>query len=354
MTSGIIQVQHTRSQEPEGRIGQQLNAKWKLLRVLGVGGAATVYEAMHRNGRRAAVKIMSQQKIREMPTYEVATHEALLANAVSHPGVVEVLDDDIAEDGSAYLVMELLEGETLESRRRRAGGRLALDEAMPLFEQLLDVLTAAHERGIVHRDLKPDNVFVTSRGRVKVLDFGLAAVWAEEQEDSPWFGTPGFMPPEQARAEWPHVDALSDLWAAAATFFTVLTGRLVHMESTPAALVRAAASEDVDLSPLEAVAPIHVVDVFERALASDKADRFPTARALRVALGAAARLGRGIRPARAIPKPALFQECRSATRMFLLQGGVQGSGCNEAGPCRLACTKCPVCPGNVATLQCAV
>src|SRR5262249_45261353 len=157
-----------------------------------------------------------------------------------------------------YLVMELLEGETLETRRRRAGGRLTLDEAVPLFEELLDVLAAAHDRGIVHRDLKPDNVFVTSRGQVKVLDFGLAAAGAEERRDAPWFGTPGFMPPEQARAEWPDVDALSDLWAAAATFFTVLTGRLVHAKSTPAGLVRAAASEDVDLSPLEAVAPIPV------------------------------------------------------------------------------------------------
>jgi serine/threonine-protein kinase len=252
--------------------------------------------------------------------------------------------------------MELLEGETLESRRRSAGGRLALEEAIPLFEQLLDVLAAAHERGIVHRDLKPDNVFVTRRGQVKVLDFGLAASGAEERQDAPWFGTPGFMPPEQARAEWPSVDALSDLWAAAATFFTVLTGRFVHARSTPAALVRAAASEDVDLSALEAVAPIQVVDAFARALASDKADRFPTARAMRFALVAAARASQGRpKPARALLPAPVLQQCRSTTRVFLLQrGGLEGSACDGTEACRLKCTKCAVCPGDIATLRHAV
>jgi serine/threonine-protein kinase len=339
-----------RERQAEARVGQELNGRWTLVGVLGIGGASTVYEAVHRNGRRAAVKIMSQQKIREMPTCRVAAHEAMVANAVPHPGVVEILDDDVAEDGSAYLVMELLEGETLEERRRHAGGRLALHESLSLLEQLLDVLAAAHDRGIVHRDIKPENLFVTSKGVLKVLDFGLAAAGVAEREDAPWFGTPGFMPPEQARAEWPEVDALSDLWAAAATFYTVLTGRLVHAGRTPAALVEAAASEDIELSPLEAVAPMGVVDVFERALAGDKRDRFPTARAMLTMLRRAARdAERPSRPSSARRSMPPVPHCHSTTRIFLLRE----SGTRER-QCHLRCVMCPVCPAEVETLEHAV
>jgi serine/threonine-protein kinase len=352
--SGIIELEAKWARGPQSRVGQELNGKWTLLRVLGVGGASTVYEAVHRNGRRAAVKIMSQQKIREIPTCRIAAHEGLLANAVAHPGVVEILDDDVAEDGSAYLVMELLDGETLDKKRRRAGGRLPFDEALPLFEQLLDVLTAAHDRGIVHRDIKPDNVFVTREGRIKVLDFGLAVAASEEREDAPWFGTPGYMPPEQARADWPEVDALSDVWAAAATFYTVLTGRLVHDRRTPAALVRAAASEEVDLSALEEVAPLRFVDVLARALATDKTDRWPSARALSSAVRVAAKAERKAfkpGPLRTIPP---IPRCRSTTRVFLLKAVESGKaacgGC-DTRECGLTCIMCPVCPEGVTVRQ---
>src|SRR4051812_27088900 len=104
--NGSTPLERTRACErgPEARVGQELKRKWTLLRVLGVGGASVVYEAVHRNGRRAAVKIMSHQKLREMPSQRLAAHEASLANAVAHPGVVEILDDDMTDDGSAYLV----------------------------------------------------------------------------------------------------------------------------------------------------------------------------------------------------------------------------------------------------------
>jgi serine/threonine protein kinase len=351
-----IQFERTREWRPEARLGSELNGKWTLVRVLGVGGASAVYEAVHRNGRRAAVKIMFKDKIREMPTCQLAAHEGWVANRISHPGVVEILDDDIAEDGSAYLVMELLEGETLDARRRRSGGRLALRHALPLFEQLLDVLAAAHDSGVVHRDIKPENVFVTSSGRIKVLDFGLAAAREAEREDAPWFGTPGFMPPEQARAEWQEVDALSDLWAAGATLYTVLTGRLVHPGGTPAGLVRAAAEGEADLSPLEAVAPTRIVDVLERSLATDKRDRFPNARAMLHALRAAAKPRwnppRPVLAAKAPPVP----RCHSTTRVFLLREGVARGGCTAGrkNACRLTCVMCPVCPESLTTLDRAV
>jgi serine/threonine-protein kinase len=346
------------SSTPQDRVGQELNGKWTLLRVLGVGGASAVYEAVHRNGRRAAIKMMSHRTIREMPARQLAAHEARLANAVAHPGVVEILDDDVAEDGCTYLVMELLEGETLNQRRRRAGGRLPLAEALALFEQLLDVLAAAHDRGVVHRDLKPENVFVTADGRIKVLDFGLAAAGRAEREDAavPWFGTPGFMPPEQARAEWREVDALSDLWAAAATFATVLTGQLVHDGRTPAELVLAATSEEVDVSPLEAVAPLRVVDVFQRALAIDRADRWPNARTMLAALRAAAK-STNWRNVPALPRVVPpVPRCHSTTRVFLFRAARPRNGeegCDGTG-CGLTCLMCPICPEAAVTLPCAV
>jgi serine/threonine-protein kinase len=343
--------------EHEGRLGQELNHKWTLLRLLGVGGASAVYEAVHRNGRHAAVKIMAPRKIREIATSRIAAHEALLANAVGHPGVVDVLDDDVAEDGSAYLVMELLDGQTLDQRRRRAGGRLTLDEALPLFDQLLDVLAAAHGRGIVHRDIKPENVFVTREGKVKVLDFGLAAAGPEERNDAPWFGTPGYMPPEQARGEWADVDALSDLWAAAATFYTVLTGRFVYEGRTIAELVLAAASEETDLRALDGLVPVEVVDVLARALATDKADRWPTAQAVQIALRRAALAPREA-PGRAgalgrSPRVPPVPTCHSTTRVFLMRARGRDLGCpaKENGTCELMCVMCPVCPEWVTRRQ---
>jgi serine/threonine-protein kinase len=328
-----------------------LNHKWTLVRVLGVGGASAVYEAVHRNGRHAALKLMISRATRHGSTQELAAHEAWVANAVKHPGVVEVLDDDVAEDGSPYLVMELLRGETLEQRRVRAGGRLPLTAVLPIVEQLLATLGTAHERGIVHRDLKPDNVFVTQKGRVKVLDFGLAAAGRSERAACPWFGTPGFMPPEQARMEWPEVDARSDLWAVAATIYTALTGRLVHPMRTPAELVVAAASEDVDIEPLAEVAPRRFVDVLERALARDKEDRWPDARAMLDALRSAAHDPAPPRT-RAPPTVPPVPHCHSTTRVFLLQGGAVSPGCRARGAraaCGLICTMCPECPDAVIT-----
>ena len=117
--------------------------------------------------------------------------------------MVTVIDDDVAEDGAAFLVMELLDGETLEQRRVRSGGRLSEDEVLCVADQLLDVLIAAHARGIVHRDFKPENVFLTRTGVIRILDFGIArlrelSTKSTATQTGSSMGTPAFMPPEQA------------------------------------------------------------------------------------------------------------------------------------------------------------
>ncbi len=215
------------------RIGQVLHEKWRLDVLLGVGGMAAVYAVTHRNGSRAAVKLLHPELSTDRQVRARFLREGYVANAVGHDGAVKVIDDDVDDDGSAFLVMELLDGETLEDRRLRCGGRLREDEVLWVADQVLDVLSAAHAKGIVHRDIKPDNIFITRTGQVKLLDFGIARLREVTSESTATksgatMGTPAFMPPEQARGLWDEVDGRSDLWALGATMWNLLTGQIVH------------------------------------------------------------------------------------------------------------------------------
>jgi len=158
----------------QARVGVVLRDKWHLDALLGVGGMAAVYAATHRNGARGAIKILHAELSVDAGIRARFLREGYAANTVGHRGVVRVLDDDVLDDGAVFVVMELLEGESLESRRERAGGRLPPLDVLSAADQLLDVLVAAHAKGVVHRDLKPENVFVTTGGELKVLDFGIA------------------------------------------------------------------------------------------------------------------------------------------------------------------------------------
>src|SRR6516164_9758773 len=124
------------------RLGQTLHDKWRLDVLLGIGGMAAVYAATHRNGSRVAVKILHTELTVNADLRERFLREGYLANAVGHEGAVRVIDDDTAEDGSLFLVTELLDGETLEARRMRYDGRLDEDEVLSVVDQLLDVLVA--------------------------------------------------------------------------------------------------------------------------------------------------------------------------------------------------------------------
>ena len=270
-------------------VGRVLRGKYRLDRLLGVGGTACVYAATHlRNGDRVAVKILH----RELSIYAGVRarflREGGAANRVAHSGTVRVLDDDMAEDGSLFLVMDLLEGETFHARCRRSGGRLGARQVVKLVCEVLDVLSAAHAKGVVHRDLKPENLFVTRDGEVKVLDFGLA----RPREGAPTatrtgavFGTPAFMAPEQALGKTGEIDAQSDLWAVGATAFLLLTGRLVHQGATSEEMLVLSATQPAPAigSVVHDVPPI-IARVVDRALAFDKAGRWPNAQAMRDAL----------------------------------------------------------------------
>src|SRR5215469_2975526 len=160
----------------EARVGQVLNGKWQIDRVLDVGGMGAVYVATHRNGRRAAIKVLHARFARDPEVRKRFLREGYVANKLGHPGAVAILDDDIAEDGSPYLVMELLDGESMSAMIQRLGGRAPVSEVLAVAGQVLEVLQIAHKAGIVHRDIKPANIFVTRGGYAKLLDFGLAKV----------------------------------------------------------------------------------------------------------------------------------------------------------------------------------
>ena len=278
------------------RVGTVLCNKYRLDRVLGVGGMATVYAAVHlRNANRVAVKVLHRELAVDGDLRARFLREGYAANSVEHAGTVRILDDDTTEDGALLLVMELLEGETLDARWARAGRKLAVEEVASLIGKVLGVLVAAHGKGIVHRDIKPENLFLTESGDIKVLDFGVARL----REASPTrtrtgavYGTPAFMPPEQALGRSKEVDALSDLWAVGATAFTLLSGRFVHTgETAEEMLIQSATRPAPPLASVAPEVPHSVADVIDRALAFDKADRWPSARAMRDALTKAVQKG---------------------------------------------------------------
>jgi eukaryotic-like serine/threonine-protein kinase len=275
----------------QGRVGTVVNGKWTIDARIGSGGMATVYAATHRNGHRAALKMLHTNLSRDESTRARFLREGYVANAVGHPGVARVDDDGITEDGAAFLVLELLEGETVEARRTRLGGAMPVEDVLEIADRALDVLAAAHEKGIVHRDVKPDNVFVTWNQEVKLLDFGLARMkhlQAEITKTGVTIGTPEFMAPEQAQGRRDEVDALSDVWALGATLFTSITGRYVHdAVNLHEQLMASATKRPRSVRELAPHVPPSVAIVIDRALELDKKDRWESAREMQRALRAA-------------------------------------------------------------------
>jgi eukaryotic-like serine/threonine-protein kinase len=272
------------------RIGTVLDEKWTLERALGSGGMGAVYAARHRNGARGAVKVLHPELARRVDVRERFLREGYAANRVEHRGAVRVLDDQIIkegpDEGTAYLVMELLEGESLEERIER-GPPLTEPELLAVLDDVLAVLEAAHEHGVVHRDLKPANLFLNrdpAGPRVKVLDFGLARLEELHSGTSAGLalGTPSFMAPEQASGRQTEIDARCDIFAVGATAFMILANRGVHEAEGVLELV--ARMGTLPAPKLRQIAP-HVSEtvaaIIDRALEFEREDRYPSAAAMR-------------------------------------------------------------------------
>jgi serine/threonine-protein kinase len=277
------------------RVGQVVCGKWTLDRLIDIGGMGAVYAATHRNGKKVAIKMLHASLSAEGELKSRFLREGYIANRINHPGALSILDDDTAEDGSAFLVMELLIGQSLEDVLAKSGNSLPAAQVIPIADGALDVLAAAHDAGVVHRDIKPGNVFITSAGEVKILDFGLARAKELSFPGSTTrtgmvMGTASYMPPEQARARWQLVDARSDIWALGATIFRTLSGRFVHLGATTNDRLVAAMSQTArSLRTVCPDLPSSLIDVIDKSLAFQKNDRWPDARAMQAALRACAR-----------------------------------------------------------------
>jgi serine/threonine-protein kinase len=288
----VVEAIEEAEKEQTRRVGQTLREKWHLDALLGVGGMATVYAATHRNGARCAVKVLHAGEDQEIK--QRFQREGYIANRVEHPGAVRVFDDDVAEDGCPFLVMELLDGTSLYGCANELGGKLPMQQVMLVSYALLDVLTAAHEKGIIHRDIKPENIFLTSDGSIKILDFGIARILEDNgvrrTMDGRTMGTPAFMSPEQSRGRWDLVGVESDLWSVGATMFTLISGQFVHLGDTAQELVAASFTKPArKVRDVMRDAPCALADVIDKALELAMADRWATARDMQLALSDAYR-----------------------------------------------------------------
>jgi serine/threonine-protein kinase len=229
-------------------VGAVVAGRYKIERVIGVGGMGAVYEATQLNiGRRVALKVVRADYAGDPMMAKRFQREATAAATVHHPNVVVVHEFGQADDGTLFLVMELLDGESLSARMKRSG-KIAPRDAVRITNEVLGALAAAHDAGVVHRDLKPDNVMLLSSGGVKVLDFGIARLVDRGETPAPssldrsaltevgqMLGTPRYMSPE-AVARMP-VGPAADLYAMGAILFEMLAGRPVFTEKEPVILM---------------------------------------------------------------------------------------------------------------------
>ena len=267
--------------------GRILRATYEIGTVLGRGGMGAVFLARHLRlpGKQVAIKVLHGA---ESLSPEVAVRfrrEAEIASRLGHPNIVEVLDFDTLEDGTPFMVMEYLRGESL-SRRLRRQKQLPLGDVFSIARQMGAALQAAHRAGVVHRDLKPGNVVLvpTEAGgvvgeRVKLLDFGISKLIDSrtvQTLDSVLMGTPQYMAPEQAMGHNSDVDARTDLFAFGCMVYEMIAGRPPYSGDNVAELIYQIVH--VEPEPLLSLAPgtpAHVVTAIARAMAKRPADRYP-------------------------------------------------------------------------------
>jgi eukaryotic-like serine/threonine-protein kinase len=273
--------------------GSVLPGGFRIERKLAEGGVASVFAGHDSHGAAVAIKVLHLALAHHESVRNRFAKEGYLVNQVQHPGVVRVVADGESEDGLPFIVMELLDGHTLEQLRGQSGGTMAARDVVRFGIELLDVVEAAHAAGIVHRDIKPENVMVTAAAELRVLDFGIARMletWNREAtKTGVLLGTAEFMSPEQAAGMTGDVDARTDIWGVGATLFMLLAGEAPYVGRTVGELLRAAVSGPP--RPLALVAPEvppFVAAVVDRALSFAKESRWGSAREMQEALTRAA------------------------------------------------------------------
>jgi hypothetical protein len=270
--------------------------QYRITGMLGQGGMGAVYSAEHTLlGRAAAVKVLQPELSQDREIVTRFFNEARAAAAIRHPSIVEIYDFGWHTDGSAYLVMEHLQGESLAARLER--GRIEVTRVMVIVRQIAGALAAAHRRGIVHRDLKPDNLFVVpdpevaGGERIKLLDFGIAKLVADNDQHhrtrpGTVLGTPTYMAPEQCRGA--AIDHRADLYSLGCILFELCAGRPPFVEAGVAELLRAQVyATPPTLSSLVAEIPLALEALVQRLLVKDVQQRVQSAEAVVEAMDAA-------------------------------------------------------------------
>jgi serine/threonine protein kinase len=270
-------------------IGKIFDRKYRLSRLIGEGGMGSVYEAEHTLiERKVAVKVMHAEFSSSEEVVNRFFREAQASSAIGHPNIIEIFDVGQEEDGTAFIVMELLKGRTLSSKLKEDGA-MEPRLAAAVILQVLSALAASHEKGIIHRDLKPENVFlaVDNRGRheVKLLDFGIAKIQFDTGGDpgltktGTVLGTPNYMSPEAARGK--EIDSRSDIWAAGVMLYEMLSGRLPFQGSSYNEVL-----SEILLDPPEPIAEAvpglspEIVRIVEKAMEKDRDERYPDVSAM--------------------------------------------------------------------------
>jgi len=270
----ICPVDGTRLPQGVGLVGRTVGERYRILGRIGEGGMGTVYLCEHiALGKRMAVKVLRPEFSRDEELLRRFQHEARAASQIGQENIIDVFDFGHTAEGSAYFVMEALEGESL-GRILTREGPMSLQRALPILMQICRALGAAHQRGIVHRDLKPENVFVVRREDgadfVKVLDFGISkSALASEAKRltraGSIIGTPEYMSPEQAAAT--SVDHRSDIYGFGVVAYEMLTGRLPFQGETPlATLLKHQSEAPLPPSRLRQDLPVDVETLIMRAL----------------------------------------------------------------------------------------
>jgi serine/threonine-protein kinase len=264
---------------------------YRIVRTIGVGGMGVVYAGEHvLLGRSAAIKVLARQYSANREIVRRLFNEARALTQITHPGIVQVFDFGVADEGSAYIVMELLQGEAMDMRLARIG-RFAPRDTLRLMQLIAAAVSAAHAKGIVHRDLKPGNIILTADPvvdggeRAKLLDFGIAKLSGDGHDVHKTragvvIGTPVYMSPEQCRASG-DIDGRADIYALGCLMMKMLSGRPPFDVDTTGDLIAAHLREPAPRLASRLPGLPEVFDqILQRCLAKDPGDRFATAELL--------------------------------------------------------------------------
>lgn len=267
-------------------IGRTLARTYQVDRLLGGGGMGAVYAARHvRTGGMFAVKVLHRETAADADIYKRFQDEARTVSALRHPNIVQVTDFDAGDDGTPFIVMELLEGEDLYQRLCRVT-RLPVEQVVDIGRQVGSALHAAHDRGVIHRDIKPQNIFLERHEMAdmvtetaKVVDFGISKirrVGGQMTRDMTILGTPQFMSPEAALGQNSQLDGRADQWSLGVIMYLCLSGKLpFDGENLVGVLYMVVHEQPTPLKQLCPDVPDHVAATIERAMSKRKDDRFP-------------------------------------------------------------------------------